>query len=45
MNNKKHFLITGGFRLSAYMMYIYVGAAMAGFILLIILIVLATGLK
>lgn len=33
------FLVTGGFSLSAYMMYIYVGAGVAGFILLIIFII------
>lgn len=36
------FLITGGFSLHTYVMYIYVGAGVAGFILLIIFIVVAT---
>lgn len=42
---QKHFLIPGGFKLSAYMTYIYVGAAVSGFVLLIFIVVLATRLK
>lgn len=39
------FLITGGFSLSTYMMYIYIGAGVAVFILLVIIIVLAATQK